>query len=131
MNYIERPFFYIWFLYRKLIFKVFRMVDRSNGLTFTIGFFALLPLPVITILVLVFKQNSHLLSRIYLGYSIICLCYCIFLAFIRENKRDEYFEEFNKKYNSTSRSKKVLIWTSLFYPAFYVIFLVILKRYFR
>lgn len=131
MQYMERSFFYIWFLYRKLIFKIYKRVDHSNGLTFATSFFVLLPLPVITILILVFKRNRHSLSKIYVGYSIICLSYCIFLAFIKKDKREEYFEEFEKIYNVTSHFKKMLIWTSLFYPVLYVIFLVILERYFH
>lgn len=128
---MEKIFFYIWFLYRKLIFRIFNRVDRSNGLAFSISFFVLLPLPVLTTFVLILKLNRHFLSKIYLGYGIVCLGYCIFLALLKENKKDKYFEEFNKRYNSTSRFKKILIGISLFYPLFYVILLIMLKRYFH
>lgn len=128
---MERLFFYIWFLYRRLIFRIFKRVDHSNGLTFTLIFFGLLPLPVITILILIFRQNNHLLALIYMGYAIICYSYVIFLSLGKKDEREKYFKEFNSQYNSESRIKRSLIMTSLFYPLFYIILLVLLKIYFH
>lgn len=123
---MERFVFYIWFLYRRLIYRVFKKIDRSNGLAFTLVFFELLPLPFITILVLSFKLNNHLLAKIYASYTLICIIYLLYLSLAKEGKREKYFQAFQKK--PESRIRRILIPIVLFYPVIYVILIIIFKK---
>ncbi len=123
---MERSFFYIWYLYRRIIYRVFKYVDQSNGLTFTIVFFVLLPLPLSAVLILVFKFNRHLLSELFSCYALIFIVYSLYLAF-QERKRKKYFEEFKNK-PVKSYFKKLLILIGLLYPAWSIIGIFILKK---